>query len=145
MKEQATALGNLTDGNLGFELEPKSENDSVVKNLNAVKQHILKFNEQAVDMAHEIESGQLKAQLDSGLFAGCWKDILENVNLIATTLESNLQNAPTTIMTIDTDYNVLYMNKAGLSNLQTTQDQIKDMKCYELFNSDICGTEKMCM
>jgi len=142
IKEQATALGYLTDGNLGFQLEPKSENDTVVKNLNAVKQHILKFNEQAVDMAHEIESGRLMAQLDSGLFKGCWKDILENVNLIASTLESNLQNAPTTIMTIDSNYNVLYMNKAGLSNLQTSQDQIKDMKCYELFNSDICGTER---
>ena len=47
---------------------------------------------------------------------------------------------PTPVMTIDTDYNVTYMNHEGAGVLNMTQDQVVGRKCYELFKTPHCRT-----
>ena len=54
----------------------------------------------------------------------------------------NLNTIPTPIMAIDTDYNVTFMNPAGASVLGRSPDQVIGRKCYDLFSTDHCRTEK---
>ncbi|KJS03145.1 MAG: chemotaxis protein [Desulfobulbaceae bacterium BRH_c16a] len=54
----------------------------------------------------------------------------------------NLNTIPTPIMSIDTDYKVTFMNPAGASVLGRTPDQVIGKKCYDLFMTDHCRTEK---
>lgn len=53
----------------------------------------------------------------------------------------NLNTIPTPIMSIDTDYNITYMNPAGAGVLGQTPDQIVGKKCYDLFKTDHCKTD----
>jgi methyl-accepting chemotaxis protein len=54
----------------------------------------------------------------------------------------NLNTIPTPIMSIDTDYNVTFMNPAGAAVLGSTPDEAIGRKCYDLFRTDHCRTEK---
>ena len=54
----------------------------------------------------------------------------------------NLNTIPTPIMSIDTDYTITFMNPAGAAAVGSTPDQAVGRKCYELFKTDHCRTEK---
>ena len=54
----------------------------------------------------------------------------------------NLNTIPTPIMSIDTDYTVTFMNPAGAAVAGSTPDQAIGKKCYDLFKTDHCRTEK---
>ncbi|TKB23329.1 PAS domain-containing protein [Desulfopila sp. IMCC35006] len=54
----------------------------------------------------------------------------------------NLNTIPTPIMSIDTDYTVTFMNPAGAAAVGSTPDQTIGKKCYDLFKTDHCRTEK---
>jgi len=55
---------------------------------------------------------------------------------------NNLNTIPTPIMSIDTEYNVTYMNPSGASVVGLTPDEAVGKKCYDLFKSSHCQTEK---
>lgn len=55
---------------------------------------------------------------------------------------NNLNTIPTPIMSIDTNYNITYMNPAGAAMVGFVPDEVIGKKCYELFKSTHCGTEK---
>ncbi len=51
-----------------------------------------------------------------------------------------LDSIPTPIMTVDKDFNVQYMNPAGAKSVGKSQDEVKGLKCFELFNTGHCNT-----
>ena len=55
----------------------------------------------------------------------------------------NLNTIPTPIMSIDTDYNITFMNPAGAEMVGQTPDQVLGKKCYDLFKTEHCKTD-MC-
>ena len=55
---------------------------------------------------------------------------------------NNLNTIPTPIMSIDTDYNITFMNPAGAAVAGKTPDECVGMKCFDLFNTPHCKTEK---
>ncbi len=52
-----------------------------------------------------------------------------------------LEQLPTPIMAVDKDLQLIFMNNAGLKMTGKTWEQIRDLKCHEVFNSAHCGTE----
>ena len=55
---------------------------------------------------------------------------------------NNLNTIPTPIMSIDTDYNVTFMNPAGAAVAGMTPDEVVGKKCFDLFKTPHCKTEK---
>ena len=54
----------------------------------------------------------------------------------------NLNTIPTPIMAIDTDFTITFMNPAGAGVVGKTPDQVVGEKCYNLFKTPHCRTEK---
>ena len=54
----------------------------------------------------------------------------------------NLNAIPTPIMAIDTEHTITYMNPAGAGVLGYTPEDVVGMKCYDLFKTPHCKTEK---
>ncbi len=54
----------------------------------------------------------------------------------------NLNAIPTPIMSVDTSFNVTFMNPAGAGVVGMTPDEVIGKKCYELFKTAHCQTEK---
>jgi len=55
---------------------------------------------------------------------------------------NNLNTIPTPIMSIDTDFNITYMNPAGAAVAGKTPDECVGTKCFDLFKTPHCKTEK---
>jgi len=55
---------------------------------------------------------------------------------------NNLNSIPTPIMAVDTDFTVTYMNPAGAAVVGRTPDEVVGKKCYDLFKTPHCRTEK---
>ena len=53
-----------------------------------------------------------------------------------------LDSIPTTVMTVDEDFNVQYMNPAGAESVGRSTEEVQGMKCYNLFNTGHCNTNK---
>ncbi len=56
-----------------------------------------------------------------------------------------LQQIPAPVMAIDTDYNVIFLNKKGLDMIGKSWEEAKGCKCYDLFNSRHCNTDECLM
>jgi methyl-accepting chemotaxis protein len=54
----------------------------------------------------------------------------------------NLNTLPTPVMSIDTEYTVTYMNPAGAAVVDLTPDEVVGKKCYDLFKTPHCQTER---
>jgi methyl-accepting chemotaxis protein len=54
----------------------------------------------------------------------------------------NLNTIPTPIMAIDTDFTITFMNPAGAGVVGKTPDQVVGEKCFNLFKTPHCRTEK---
>ncbi|MGL1931912.1 MAG: PAS domain-containing protein [Desulfotalea sp.] len=54
----------------------------------------------------------------------------------------NLNTIPTPIMAIDTEYSITFMNPTAASIVGQTPDEVIGQKCYDLFNTPHCKTEK---
>lgn len=54
----------------------------------------------------------------------------------------NLNAIPTPILSIDTDYTVTFMNPAGAAVAGLTPDEAVGRKCFDLFKTPHCQTEK---
>ncbi|OQX14909.1 MAG: chemotaxis protein, partial [Desulfobulbaceae bacterium A2] len=57
-------------------------------------------------------------------------------------METDLNVIPTPIMEIDTHFTVTYMNPAGAAVAGLTPDEALGKKCYDLFKTPHCKTEK---
>ena len=55
---------------------------------------------------------------------------------------NNLNTIPTPIMAIDTEFTITYMNPAGAAVAGRTPDEVTGKKCYDLFKTPHCRTEK---
>ena len=55
---------------------------------------------------------------------------------------NNLDSIPTPVLAVDTDFTVTYMNPAGAAVGGKTVDEAIGMKCYDLFKTPHCRTEK---
>lgn len=54
-----------------------------------------------------------------------------------------LSLVPTPVVVVSTDYDIRFINDAGLRALGKTQDKLIGKKCYDLFKTEVCGT-KLC-
>jgi len=52
----------------------------------------------------------------------------------------NLNNLPTPVMTIDREFNVIFMNPAGAKVVGLTTEQCLGKRCYDLFKTPHCQT-----
>ncbi len=57
---------------------------------------------------------------------------------------SYLNTIPAPIMTMDTELNLVFMNKCALDAAGTTIDVIKGRKCFDFFKNPHCNTDQCC-
>ncbi|MCK5521225.1 MAG: PAS domain-containing protein, partial [Candidatus Marinimicrobia bacterium] len=69
-----------------------------------------------------------------------FKPVLLKINELIKVLVGFLDNVPVPLMMIDKDFDILYMNKAGCSVGDSSEDRLKGSKCYDYFKTDDCNT-----
>jgi methyl-accepting chemotaxis protein len=86
--------------------------------------------------------GKLDTRADAAKHQGAYRQIVEGVNLTLDYLVGYIDNMPLPAMIIDKNFQVLYMNKAGLAVGNTDLAQLRGRKCSSYFNTEDCNSEK---
>jgi methyl-accepting chemotaxis protein len=95
-----------------------------------------------VQFIEKVRKGDKKSTLtmDSHDEIGNLGDALNEMVLGQRALLYNLDNLPTPVMEIDKDFNVKYLNHAGLNFLGMSLKEVVGKKCYSLFKTNHCQT-----
>ncbi len=73
-------------------------------------------------------------------------NITENFEEANSTIKMQiLDQIPTTVMAVDKELRVTYINKAGQKTVKKSKEDILGKRCCDLFNSLHCNTEQCCM
>ena len=99
--------------------------------------------------AEKIASGDLtvevKPKSEKDTLSKSFGKMVENLkSMIEDTREKveYLNQIPTTILTVDHDYNILFLNRAGVRTAGKKLEECIGQKCYDLFDTEDCNTEK---
>ncbi len=143
MKKLNRAADRVASGALNVELntESKDEIGDLSRSLNHIIDSINSVVTASSELDEKIRTGKLDSQISTEVYSGGWKTIASGINSIVTTLEGHVRNMPAVFMTIDTEFNVEYMNSAGLSVLGVNKEAALSSKCYDLFKTEDCKTD----
>ncbi len=125
----------ITDAYKGDFNEVKNNLNSCIDVMNSL---ISNMNE----LTHEIQLGKLYAQSPSDCLSGAWKELTRKINSMTETFVGHINSIPATIMLVDKQYNINFMNNTGLEILGTTLEQLKGSKCYNSFKTSDCQNSK---
>ena len=87
------------------------------------------------------ENGDIYALLHTGTRIDELRAALDDARQKA----AYVDNAPIPIAAVDRDINILFINKIGASVAGTTPEEAIGKKCYDVFDTPECGTEKCCI
>ncbi|MCK9388446.1 MAG: methyl-accepting chemotaxis protein [Sulfuritalea sp.] len=86
--------------------------------------------------------GELATRADAAKHQGAYRQIVEGVNMTLDYLVGYIDNMPLPAMIIDKNFEVLYMNKAGLGVGNTDLAQLRGKKCFSYFKTEDCNSDK---
>ncbi|MCG8700867.1 MAG: methyl-accepting chemotaxis protein [Bacteroidales bacterium] len=97
-----------------------------------------------IHFSNEIAKGNYNHTLkveqrdEIGELAGSLKNMVNNIKI----RDNYLNSIPTPIMAIDKNYNITFMNPAGAQAAGKTPTDIIGEKCYNIFKTGHCNTDK---
>jgi methyl-accepting chemotaxis protein len=92
------------------------------------------------DSARQIALGRLRARGDAGKFSGAFAKLIADANRMADCLVGYLDVLPAPLMTIDNQFVVQFMNKAGASAGGADPLRLQGTKCHDHFRTGDCQT-----
>jgi signal transduction histidine kinase/DNA-binding response OmpR family regulator/methyl-accepting chemotaxis protein len=143
--EVVRQANNISMGDYSGEVVPRSEKDM----LGIALERMTRTLRDAAMVAEEVSIGDYELELE---IKG-EKDMLGNSlnQMIHRLRESNadsqrkidyLNNIPTPVHVIDTNFNIQFINKAGALLVGKYDDECIGKKCYALFNASHCQSER---
>ncbi len=140
-----TVAQEISNGNLEIEIDTsgKDEVADLSRSFEFIVNKIESVIQSAAWMDDQITAGDLTIRVDETGYSGGWLKLIQGVNGIASTLEGHIRGVPAIIMALDKEFNVLYLNDAGRDVVGIEKDAVvSSHKCYELFNTEDCKTDK---
>ncbi len=93
------------------------------------------------NQVNSIQVGRLSYRSDPSKFQGAYADLIKGANNLSDVLVNYIDEIPNPVLTMDREFNVLYMNKAGATMAETTREEACEQKCWEVLRSSDCQTE----
>lgn len=142
LENQINALSAVEDGNFDHRLELRSSDDTFAIVFNNLVNKLNHIMEQVDNVVKDISNGDLNSQISSNNYKNGWKKLFEEINKSNSSLRAYIDDVSVTVMNIDLDYNINYLNKEGLNTLGLKKEEVIGAKCYELFKSEKCNTKE---
>lgn len=143
LKRAAVFAQNLAEGRIDSDLDidQKDEVGQVAHSIKNISESLTKLLSQNRTAIRKVQAGDLRFKSPSDSFSGAFADLVENSNRMAETYLNYLDEVSSPLMTIDTDYNVLFLNKAGAATGGKKPEQVQGSKCMDFFRTSDCKTK----
>lgn len=136
------AAARVADGDFKVEInaEPLDEIGDLSRTFKSIIASIQSVNHEMKQLDEDFRAGKLLNRAQDEHLTGEWQATLGGVNNVTDTLVRFIQDMPAIFMTIDKEFNVEYINNAGLGALNMSQDMVQGKKCYNLIKTEDCNT-----
>ncbi len=120
----------------------KGDFNEIKNNLNLCIDSLSTMINDANCFVSEISLGKLRYRVDDNHLAGDFKKIMTGLNSSMDAVVNLLDNIEAPLMSIDNEFNILFMNQTGASLNNTSGKALEGTKCYHHFKTEHCETEK---
>ncbi len=144
LEKITAAAERMAEGDLGTELKMKGRDEiaQMARAFSKVSDAIHRLTEDIRHVSAAAEAGRFDARSEAERYSGAYGKIAGGINELIGMFVRHLDNLPLPVLTLNTDYTVLYINKAGAGLTGLAAEQIPGMKCYELFQTSDCHTSR---
>lgn len=143
LKKASQFVQNIAAGKLDSDIDvnQRDEVGMICMEMDKVRDTINNVMSEIDTAISDIEVGRIDSRADSSKFSGSFAELIDRTNLATGVLRSFIDEVPMPIMTINKNYDLLFMNKAGSDLLGQSLSELKKDKCSAFINSTDCGTE----
>ncbi len=122
---------------------PSSEKDVLGTALKSMVETIKTLVADTNALAKAAIEGRLAVRADASRHQGDFKKIIQGVNGTLDTLVGFLDNMPLPALVMNTEFEIVYMNKCGASLCNSTGERLvkERTRCSDLFNTSDCRTQ----
>lgn len=141
IKTLAYAIEKIADGNLDVEINERSEKDILSKSLLSTMDSLNVLLNETEMLGDSISRGNLGKKGDESVLKGSWKELMIGINSSLDNFRDIIDSMPVGVLSMDTEFNILYANKAAADKTGSTKENIKMTKCYNSLKTGDCQTE----
>jgi len=144
LKSGAAFAASVAGGDLSreFDVNQKGEMAEMAQGLNSIARTLKTISTEVNRVSDRVIQGHLLDRCDTSKAEGDFAGLFGDINGLAQGLTDYLDKVPTPIMTLDKNFEVLYINRPGLEVADNTLEKLKGKKCYEVFKTSDCRTER---
>lgn len=135
---------NIKDGKIDLKVgnNYKGEWVQVFNSLNEISLHFQDLINETQMLKCAIVKGNLTKRGNVNKFKSGYKEIISSINEILDCHVNHLDSVPVEIVLSDSNFNIMFANKALTDAVNIELKQLLGMKCYELMDSKICNSEQ---
>ena len=147
IKRIAEVANRLALGDTKQKVKVKSSDETgeMANALTNVIDYLWEMSQAAEKIASGDLTVQVKPKSEGDTLSKSFGKMVENLKLMIEDVRQKveyLNQIPTTILTVDHEYNILFLNRAGVRTAGKKLEDCIGQKCYELFDTEDCNTEK---
>ena len=132
---------NVAQGNLDI-ISDNSRLTGIHAALAEMVNSLKKIASDVNDVVGEVSSGKIDSRGDASNYRGGWRELITGINNTLDSLANHMDQIPSPFMIIDTEYNILSVNKTSLEWIGLSKDQVLGRKCYDMFRTTDCGNSE---
>ena len=134
---------DIAKGEFDTSLDIRSKDEigvlaQAMRTIPATLKNVIGDFEKQVD---SIQVGRLGYRSDPTKFQGAYAGLIQGANNLSDVLGGYIDEFPSPVLTLDREFNVLYTNKAGATMADTTPEEAREKKCWEMLRASECQTE----
>ncbi|MCP4349908.1 MAG: PAS domain-containing protein [Desulfobacterales bacterium] len=135
---------NIAQGDLSKDIDTreKGEFGNLADTLQSIKTNITSLASEANMLAEAATDGQLELRGREDNFCGDYALIVKNFNNTIETLVGHINHIPIPVVIMDRDLNIKFINEIGASVTGMVQEHLTGQKCYNIFRTSDCQTQK---
>ncbi|THB67937.1 MAG: methyl-accepting chemotaxis protein [Desulfovibrio sp.] len=140
----AAFAAKVAQGDLDARLDVRQRDEvgRMCEALATIPANLTQVLEEFGGTVERIATGRLSERGDDAKFHGAFARVIRNSNKLADSLLHFLDIAPTPMMAIDRDFNILYMNHSALGLLGGDSSKVYGRHCHDFFKTGDCKTDQ---
>ncbi len=133
-----------SQGDLDSEFLPGSSGDVIARmqqSLMGIRSTVTSMVRGFDDLAHSIQEGRFRARGKVDEYEGEYAELIDNANKVLDILVGLFDELPLPISSINSRFDIQFINKAGAMAGGSTPSGVEGGKCYDYFKSGDCRTD----
>ncbi len=135
----------VADGGMDIEnikYNAKDEVGDLVRSFQQIMKSVLALAAEIKGQADDVIHGQYFKRIETGKHNGAYREVMEGVNAVVDAFVNEINTMPGPLLKIDKEYNIQFINASGAEMAGKDQQDLIGRKCYDVFRTDDCGTER---